>query len=587
MSKQQYALIIGADQAYLGCCLHFLADLKEPFELHIYGVEQMSLEQRQCLQATLCFGLWKQASFALTEKFHVSWHETWPEDLSPFTQWLLVPETLTRDVHGAEGDLELVFNEAQLDFIETQEAHGHTLEEGLFNTVLAYEPLELMSPADLNQWLHQSAEAWLAREDQPQAVDLSLYHALQSAEIWRIGWSKDYRIPLEQALHKLMLTPEDLFSHLVASLYKRYYAVGQLALAETTCHILQAWKAEQEITVQILPPPASQTVTYLVITYNRLGMLKRNLEGILNQSSDDWKVMILNHGSTDGTQAYCEQLLAQEPDKVKLIHKSANLGVGVIWELAEEMLNQLETELFCFVSDDDWVLPQHLEKMQAAYTRHPWAAMAYASYQLVDLNEKATLHFGPLYAQACITQAEIELERLLVTGICPQSGVYRKEPLYLLLAHDPYAPPGAEYGLHDFLASIWTQAQFEVSYTPELLSCITSNENSAFATQELGELWLHVMRAVVSNYTGLFGPERYPRPLLENYFEFVLKTNLNTLYQGLHQLQNPEAYALMLEKKMAYFSAAYAFKMEVLSQKLAESAVYFQAGVNPYAAVNT
>src|SRR5690606_36554283 len=103
------------------------------------------------------------------------------------------------------------------------------LEENIFEAILAHEPLASLTVSDIHKWLNETVLAWLARQDAPHSADWALYHALQSAEIWRLGWPKDYRRPLEQALQKLMATPEDVFSHFIALLYKRYYAKGQSA----------------------------------------------------------------------------------------------------------------------------------------------------------------------------------------------------------------------------------------------------------------------------------------------------------------------------------------------------------------------
>lgn len=49
-------------------------------------------------------------------------------------------------------------------------------------------------------------------------------------------------------------------------------------------------------------------VTAVVVTYNRLELLKENIEALRNQTVSNFKILIVNNHSTDGTKEYIEKL---------------------------------------------------------------------------------------------------------------------------------------------------------------------------------------------------------------------------------------------------------------------------------------
>ncbi|PKG65940.1 MULTISPECIES: glycosyltransferase family 2 protein [Pseudoalteromonas] len=54
-----------------------------------------------------------------------------------------------------------------------------------------------------------------------------------------------------------------------------------------------------------------QKVTVYITTYNRLELLKRAVESVLNQSYQDIEIIVADDGSTDGTHAYLKEMQEQ------------------------------------------------------------------------------------------------------------------------------------------------------------------------------------------------------------------------------------------------------------------------------------
>lgn len=65
-------------------------------------------------------------------------------------------------------------------------------------------------------------------------------------------------------------------------------------------------------------------VGIVVVTFNRLELLKKNIEAIKNQTYDNYQVYIINNASTDGTYEYLKTIDLGE--KFSIIHMKENTG---------------------------------------------------------------------------------------------------------------------------------------------------------------------------------------------------------------------------------------------------------------------
>lgn len=78
-----------------------------------------------------------------------------------------------------------------------------------------------------------------------------------------------------------------------------------------------------QIYIDVLNKHKNATVYAVIVTYNRLDILKKCIEAVLNQSYKDLKVVIIDNASTDGTRQYIEEL---SNNKIIYINTGKNLG---------------------------------------------------------------------------------------------------------------------------------------------------------------------------------------------------------------------------------------------------------------------
>lgn len=102
-------------------------------------------------------------------------------------------------------------------------------------------------------------------------------------------------------------------------------------------------------------------VSVCVVSYNKLSYTRQCVESILKNIPGDWRyeLILINHGSSDGTKEYFEEI---SPDKQ--IDVAVNGGYG-------PLVNLFEGQFLLAVCNDVVVLPGALENMMACMTSDP------------------------------------------------------------------------------------------------------------------------------------------------------------------------------------------------------------------------
>jgi len=99
-------------------------------------------------------------------------------------------------------------------------------------------------------------------------------------------------------------------------------------------------------------------ISIIVPTYNRAKTLERAVYSILNQDYKDIEIIIVDDGSTDGTQRVLESF---NDDRIRIIKHSSNKGVCAALNTG---LDNIKGEWFTFLgSDDEMVIPNALSTM--------------------------------------------------------------------------------------------------------------------------------------------------------------------------------------------------------------------------------
>lgn len=125
----------------------------------------------------------------------------------------------------------------------------------------------------------------------------------------------------------------------------------------------------------------SPTVSGIIIFLNGEKFLAEAIESVLAQTFDDWELLLVDDGSTDGSTAIAKQYAQRFPERIRYIDHPghANLGMSAARNAG---LRQARGEFIAFVDADDVWMSDKLRDQVALMRRHPEVAMLYGRTQI-------------------------------------------------------------------------------------------------------------------------------------------------------------------------------------------------------------
>lgn len=111
----------------------------------------------------------------------------------------------------------------------------------------------------------------------------------------------------------------------------------------------------------------------IIPLYNKEKDIKKTLESLLSQTFGDFEAIVVNDGSTDGSEAVVKGF---SDKRIKYFNKK-NEGVAFTRNFA---VQQATAPLVAFLDADDYWYPQHLENLDKLVSQFPdanWYATAY------------------------------------------------------------------------------------------------------------------------------------------------------------------------------------------------------------------
>lgn len=122
-------------------------------------------------------------------------------------------------------------------------------------------------------------------------------------------------------------------------------------------------------------------VTTIIIFYNTgRAFLQEAIDSVFAQTYEDWELLLVDDGTTDGTDAVAREYAGAHPDQVRYLHHPGhtNRGMSVTRNLGIE---HAQGEYVAFLDADDVWLPTILADQVAILDREPEAQMVYGPVQ--------------------------------------------------------------------------------------------------------------------------------------------------------------------------------------------------------------
>lgn len=403
-------------------------------------------------------------------------------------------------------------------------------------------------------------QSWLERCWQAsQGADTDLDSLWQ--ELWGVYQAHHYHTPalyekrpfLNEAIRALaqLSHPALLF---ILWFYKRHAPWAYVPLL-TSCPQLADYY-EQITThhgacLEVLPLLKNTEVSVVLLTYNRLPLLKEKIRVFQNQTQGSgWKVFVANHGSTDGTTEYLEQLDDPRFEHWHIAQNERILGQAKIYETFCE---KAPTELIMQCTDDDWIEPEHLEKSIQAFQNFPWVAAAGGAFYVIKSDRKTVEYrFGPFYPQDTLVNPMLELQRCAYMAPLGNEFVLRKSMLPRYAAKEALfrqEKPDLKVNCWDYMLNINLFAHHDVAYIAQHLCNMYSDPFTSFASRDNSQAMFQLMVEILCSYKRLFPHLPYPRTLADTFVQKYGQAAMRHLQLALNTLSDKREVGDLVEKK--------------------------------------
>ena len=123
-------------------------------------------------------------------------------------------------------------------------------------------------------------------------------------------------------------------------------------------------------------------ISVILPTWNRLPLLRRAVDSVLAQTFDDFELVVVDDGSTDGTRDYLEAIEDPRVHPVWLEHR------GDLTSARSAGLRYVRGAWVAFLDSDDLWLPEKLALQMQQLAANPTCRWSYTGYLLVDANEQ-------------------------------------------------------------------------------------------------------------------------------------------------------------------------------------------------------
>ena len=158
--------------------------------------------------------------------------------------------------------------------------------------------------------------------------------------------------------------------------------------------------------------------------YNKAPYVRKAVESVMGQTYTDWKLVVVDNGSTDGSGDVVAGLTDSRIRTVRLEENNGpgaarNYGAACHSDLKAATPNETRhnsaSPYICFLDADDWWEPTFLEEMAGLIERHPDAGIYGTGYYIVKNGKK---RLAPIGVDEGFTEGEINYCRVYAKTLC-------------------------------------------------------------------------------------------------------------------------------------------------------------------------
>jgi hypothetical protein len=164
-------------------------------------------------------------------------------------------------------------------------------------------------------------------------------------------------------------------------------------------------------------------------TYNRSALLRRAIESVLNQTYDDFQLIVSDNASTDDT---AELVASFDDSRIVYSRSTENIGMTANFNRA---IHLADADYVALLYDDDLFYPGFLEATIGVLAGHPSVGVVHTGFDIIDRDGEVIEHAKMLVKTSGLVEVEsgasfIERSMRQDWMICSPSALFRAEALH-------------------------------------------------------------------------------------------------------------------------------------------------------------
>lgn len=126
--------------------------------------------------------------------------------------------------------------------------------------------------------------------------------------------------------------------------------------------------------------PRTPKVTVFIPTFNRADMLREAIESVLQQTYDDFELIVSDNASEDATESVVRSF---DDSRIKYFKNDQNIGSRKNWRRCFDLA---KGEYITIFSDDDLMLPENLERKVRVLSSNARIGLVHSKYDIIDVD---------------------------------------------------------------------------------------------------------------------------------------------------------------------------------------------------------
>lgn len=287
-------------------------------------------------------------------------------------------------------------------------------------------------------------------------------------------------------------------------------------------------------------------ISVIIPNYNHAAFLKQRIESVLNQTFQDFEIIILDDSSTDNSKVIIEEYRGH-PKLERIVYNDKNSGSTFLqWNKGVELATG---QIIWIAESDDFAEKDFLIKMVPNFLKSENIGICFCqSYKLSDLNQVTgswkswTDDIDALtFSKSFIMEGSEFIEKYLIhKNVIPNaSAVLFKKAAYLNVDG---ANPNVET-CSDWLTWLKILTISDVSYEPQMLNYFRYHKNSVISKQIIEPRSVYL--------------KKYQRILREEFNIFIKKNLYKTTSKKLYKINEKLLISETAEEAIFYLKYDY------------------------------